>query len=175
LVEPEATVVGPVRVTVGGVPLLWHEVHVEPLFPENPEMPLLDALAGIDEWMTANITRMIETHEMRDRTTGFLSERLGIDDAVASWVVFKGEKRFLFCTGASFHRRRSRTQPGGRKMQVVQVLKPIGPETRGGAQRTTASVQEVAGAYIVAQSYRDEINICKVRAKMDIDKFSEVQ
>ena len=61
-------------------------------------------------------------------------------------------------------------------MQVVQVLKPIGPETRGGAQRTTASVQEVAGdAYVVAKPYKGEINICKVRAKMDIDKFSEVQ
>ena len=75
MVEPEATVVGPVRVTVGGVPLLWHEVQVEPLFPEKPEIPLLDALAGIDEQMTANVTRMIETQEKRDRTTGFFSEK----------------------------------------------------------------------------------------------------
>ena len=45
-VEPEVTVVGPLRVTVGAVPLLWHEVHVEPLFPENPEIPLLLAAAG---------------------------------------------------------------------------------------------------------------------------------
>jgi hypothetical protein len=31
------------------------------------------------------------------------------------------------------------------------------------------------GAYVVAKPYKGEINICKVRAKMDIDKFSEVQ
>ena len=49
MVEPEATVVGPVRVTVGGVPVLWHEVQVEPLFPEKPEIPLLEALAGTEE------------------------------------------------------------------------------------------------------------------------------
>ena len=49
MVEPEVTVVGPVSVTVGAVPLLWHDVQVEPVFPENPEMPLLVALAGADE------------------------------------------------------------------------------------------------------------------------------
>jgi len=38
-----------VRVTVGAVPLLWHEVHVEPLLPEKPVMPLLEALAGMEE------------------------------------------------------------------------------------------------------------------------------
>jgi len=60
-------------------------------------------------------------------------------------------------------------------MQVVQVLKPIGPETRGDARRTTASVQEVAGgAYVVAKSCNDQISICKVPANMDIDKLSEV-
>ena len=60
-------------------------------------------------------------------------------------------------------------------MQVVQVLKPIGPETRGDARKTTASVQEVAGGtYVVAKSYNDEISSCKVPANMDIDKFSEV-
>jgi hypothetical protein len=41
--------VGPVIVTVGAVPLLWQDVQVEPLFPENPAMPLLVALAGIDK------------------------------------------------------------------------------------------------------------------------------
>ena len=45
--DPDATVVGPVSVTVGGVPELWHDVQVEPHFPENPEIPLLEALAGI--------------------------------------------------------------------------------------------------------------------------------
>lgn len=49
MVEPDATVVGPLRVTVGGVPVLWHEVQVDPLFPEKPVIPLLEALAGIDE------------------------------------------------------------------------------------------------------------------------------
>jgi hypothetical protein len=45
LTEPETTEVGPVRVTVGAVPLLWQEVQVEPFIPEKPEMPLLLALA----------------------------------------------------------------------------------------------------------------------------------
>jgi len=50
LVEPEVTVVGPVSVMVGTLVLeLWHVVHVEPLFPENPEMPPLLAFAGSDE------------------------------------------------------------------------------------------------------------------------------
>jgi len=48
-VDPDATVVGPLRVTVGEVPVLWHDVQVDPLFPEKPVMPLLEALAGIDE------------------------------------------------------------------------------------------------------------------------------
>jgi len=46
-VDPEATVVGPLSVTVGGVPLLWQDVQVEPALPENPEIPPLEALAGI--------------------------------------------------------------------------------------------------------------------------------
>jgi hypothetical protein len=33
-VEPEATDVGPVMVTVGAVPELWQEVQVEPFIPE---------------------------------------------------------------------------------------------------------------------------------------------
>ena len=45
LVDPEATLVGPVRVTVGLLPLLWQEVQVEPFIPENPEIPLLLACA----------------------------------------------------------------------------------------------------------------------------------
>lgn len=57
MVEPEATEVGPVIVTVGAVPLLWQDVQVEPLLPEKPEMPLLVALAGIDE---ANVSRTIQ-------------------------------------------------------------------------------------------------------------------
>jgi hypothetical protein len=49
LVEPEATLVGPDSVIVGTfVLLLWHRVQVEPLLPENPEMPLVLALTGID-------------------------------------------------------------------------------------------------------------------------------
>jgi hypothetical protein len=55
-VEPEATAVGPVRVTVGGVPVLWQPVQVEPLFPETPVMPPLDALAGDERQIIANIT-----------------------------------------------------------------------------------------------------------------------
>jgi hypothetical protein len=34
LVEPDATEVGPVKVTLGGVPLLWQPVQVVPFFPE---------------------------------------------------------------------------------------------------------------------------------------------
>jgi hypothetical protein len=48
-VDPEATVVGPVSVTVGGVPLLWQDVQVEPVLPENPEIPPLEALARMGE------------------------------------------------------------------------------------------------------------------------------
>ena len=47
MVEPDATLVGPVMVTVGLLVLpLWHDVQVEPFIPENPEMPLLLASAG---------------------------------------------------------------------------------------------------------------------------------
>jgi hypothetical protein len=46
-VEPDATLVGPVRVTVGLLVLpLWQDVQVEPFIPENPEIPLLLAWAG---------------------------------------------------------------------------------------------------------------------------------
>ena len=43
MVDPEATEVGPVSVTVGTAVVLelWHKVQVEPLLPENPEMPPL--------------------------------------------------------------------------------------------------------------------------------------
>jgi hypothetical protein len=34
LVEPEVTEVGPLIVTVGLAPVLWHVVHVGPLLPE---------------------------------------------------------------------------------------------------------------------------------------------
>jgi hypothetical protein len=34
LVDPEVTLVGPVKVMLGVVPELWQEVHVVPLFPE---------------------------------------------------------------------------------------------------------------------------------------------
>jgi hypothetical protein len=34
LVDPEVTLVGPVKVTLGAVPELWHDVQVVPLFPE---------------------------------------------------------------------------------------------------------------------------------------------
>jgi hypothetical protein len=57
LVEPEATDVGPVKVTPGAVPELWQEVQVEPLLPENPEMPLPVALAGRVKEMRAQTTR----------------------------------------------------------------------------------------------------------------------
>jgi hypothetical protein len=39
-VDPELIDVGPVHVTVGAAPVLWHEVQVEPVFPEKPEMPV---------------------------------------------------------------------------------------------------------------------------------------
>jgi len=46
-VEPDATLVGAVMVTVGLLVLpLWQDVQVEPFIPENPEMPLLLACAG---------------------------------------------------------------------------------------------------------------------------------
>ena len=34
VVDPDATEVGPVRVTVGDAPELWQEVQVEPFIPE---------------------------------------------------------------------------------------------------------------------------------------------
>jgi hypothetical protein len=40
-VDPEATEVGPVKVTVGAAPELWQEVQVDPFIPEKPEIPLL--------------------------------------------------------------------------------------------------------------------------------------
>ena len=44
-------------VTVGdGLPLLWQLVQVEPLFPENPEIPPGYALAEDAKHTTANIT-----------------------------------------------------------------------------------------------------------------------
>ena len=46
LVPPIAAEFG-LKVTVGAVPLLWHEVQVDPVLPEKPAMPLLVALAGV--------------------------------------------------------------------------------------------------------------------------------
>jgi hypothetical protein len=62
VVDPEATDVGPVNVTFGAVPELWHDVQVEPLLPENPEIPPLLALAMVDEQMIANARRMIQVN-----------------------------------------------------------------------------------------------------------------
>lgn len=62
VVDPEATDVGPVKVTFGAVPELWHDVQVEPLLPENPEIPPLLALAMVDEQMIANARRMIQVN-----------------------------------------------------------------------------------------------------------------
>jgi hypothetical protein len=94
LVEPEAAVVGPLRLTVGGVPVLWHEVQVDPVFPEKPVMPLPEALAGIDEEMIASVTRMTETQEKRD-PTDFFSRSVRIDNADARGVKANGDRAFL--------------------------------------------------------------------------------
>jgi hypothetical protein len=65
LVEPEATDVGPVSVTVGTLELpLWHEVQVEPFFPENPEIPLELAAAGTEPYMKMNMRSVIQTRLM---------------------------------------------------------------------------------------------------------------
>jgi hypothetical protein len=61
LVEPELTLVGPLSVTEGAVPLLWHEVQIELLFPEKPEMPLLVALAGTEQTI-ASIMTLVSNH-----------------------------------------------------------------------------------------------------------------
>ena len=39
-VAPEATVAGPLMVTVGAAPLEWHPVQVGPVLPDRPEMPV---------------------------------------------------------------------------------------------------------------------------------------
>jgi hypothetical protein len=55
-------VVGPLRVIVGALPLLWHEVQVETFIPEKPAMPLLLAIAGNGAKSAASVTRTI--HEI---------------------------------------------------------------------------------------------------------------
>jgi hypothetical protein len=66
LVEPDVTLVGPVNVIVGifVALVLWHMVQVEPLLPENPEMPPLLARAGTGEYNRAKINNVAHTRPM---------------------------------------------------------------------------------------------------------------
>jgi hypothetical protein len=122
LVDPDATDVGPVSVTAGAVPLLWHDVQVEPLLPENPEIPLLLAVARLDEQMIANARKMIQVNPYV-RYCWSLFDCLicmktdgGIDPA-ATGLQDNGD--VLSATVASFLGRRMAHygRPGGRRMQ----------------------------------------------------------
>jgi len=75
-VEPEATVAGPVSVTVGGVPELWHDVQVEPVLPETPEIPPPEALAEIGQQITASAVRITVTHCVRDLIGGSFARKI---------------------------------------------------------------------------------------------------
>ena len=123
LVDPDATEVGPVSVTVGMlVLLLWHEVQVEPLFPENPEIPPLLAFAVEGEHMGSSTNTAIHNHVTR------LVDVLSLD----FWTTGVGvavqqlDRNFLGSTVASF------LQPshgayeggGGRRMQFCRALLP---------------------------------------------------
>jgi len=99
------TVVGPVKVTVGAEPLLWHEVQVEPLFPENPEIPLLLAVAGMGDTRERRVTSPIHDIPMiGNRRCRFRLMVLG-DDGTDRTTSRTGRK-FLSSTVASFLRLR---------------------------------------------------------------------
>jgi hypothetical protein len=74
LVDPEATEVGPVSVTVGTlVLLLWHEVQLDPLIPEKPEMPLPVALAAAGQHMGISSKRAIHNQRTAANSLDVLS------------------------------------------------------------------------------------------------------
>jgi len=106
LVEPEVTVVGPLRVTVGAVPLLWHEVHVDPFFPEKPEIPPLLAAAGSEKKSAIIVTSAIQDSPMARDVSRRCRIIVGMNARGTGFAVARAGRRFLSSTVASFLRLR---------------------------------------------------------------------
>ena len=134
MVEPEVTVLGPVSVTVGAVPLLWHDVQVEPFLPENPEMPLLVALTGTDELMTTNVSRATQCNAIAPNLLWFFGFLAWMRAAGTLEAAPSIGRNFLCSTVASFLRLSydAVRKPRGTKDAVVQMLQPIRAETHLG-------------------------------------------
>jgi hypothetical protein len=100
------TVVGPLRVTVGAVPPLWHEVHVDPFFPEKPEMPPLLAAAGSGNKSAIIVTSAIQDSPMARDCSRRRRIVFGMDAAGTGFTAAKAGRKFLSSTVASFLRLR---------------------------------------------------------------------
>ena len=95
---------GPVSVMVGMavVLLLWHEVQVDPLFPENPEIPPGLACAAVGRIVKTNVTSAIRL--MTRACTGPIAELPEVRKAVANVELqaLRLSRDFLSSTVASF-------------------------------------------------------------------------
>lgn len=100
---------------------LWQDVQVEVLLPENPEIPPLLALAGIDHCKVASSARTIQDQRVR---VSSLREwkRLGLTTAEALRV---SRDLLKFTVLPFFGGRAAHTNAdGGRRMQIVGMLQP---------------------------------------------------
>ena len=128
LVEPEVTVVGPLRVMLGAVPLLWHEVQVDPVLPEKPEIPPLLAAAGKAKTSTIRVTSAIHNKPMT-RQVALRCGKFVRGDGGTVFRAAKNGREFLSFTVASFLSAaawRVTAASGGRRMQLSERLNPSG-------------------------------------------------